>query len=75
MLLFSMNQQLRKILQTPETTRTPLLVRARKFYKSRELEVGIEVMVNYNISQPDKRGLWFNATVTKSTRRSNTCNL
>ena len=23
----------------------------------------MELMVNYNISQPDKRGLWFNATV------------
>ena len=23
----------------------------------------MEVMVNYKISQPDKRGLWFNATV------------
>jgi len=37
--------------------------RARKFYKSRELEVGMEVMVNYNISQPDKRGMWHDATV------------
>ena len=31
--------------------------------------------MNYNISQPDKRGLWFNATVTRSTRRSNTSSM
>jgi len=37
--------------------------RARKFYKSRELEVGMEVLVNYNISQPDRRGMWFTAMV------------
>lgn len=37
--------------------------RARKIYKSRELEVGMDVMVNYNITQPDKRGMWFNAKV------------
>ena len=24
---------------------------------------GLDVMVNYNISQPDQRGMWFNAKV------------
>jgi len=37
--------------------------RARKYYKSRELVAGMEVMVNYNMSQPDKRGLWLTANV------------
>lgn len=37
--------------------------RARKFYKSRELEVSQTVLVNYNITQPDKRGMWFTAKV------------
>jgi len=37
--------------------------RARKVYKSRELTVGMDVMVNYNINQPDQRGMWFNAKV------------
>jgi len=39
--------------------------RARKYFKSRELEPGMEVLVNYNISQPDKRGMWFDAKVEK----------
>ena len=41
----------------------PLLVSARKFCKSSGLEVAMEVVVSYDIIQPDKRGLWFNATV------------
>ena len=61
--LFLMNQQFTQILQTPETRRRPLLVSARKFCKSSGLEVAMEVVVSYDIIQPDKRGLWFNATV------------
>ena len=37
--------------------------RARKYYKAREVAVGMEVLVNYNMSQPDKRGLWLTAKV------------
>jgi len=37
--------------------------RARKLLKSRELEADMEVMVNYNLQEPDKRGFWFRGKV------------
>eukprot|EP00092_Neocalanus_flemingeri_P024497 GFUD01026565.1.p1 GENE.GFUD01026565.1~~GFUD01026565.1.p1 ORF type:complete len:605 (+),score=218.89 GFUD01026565.1:105-1919(+) len=37
--------------------------RARKYYKARELEAEMDVLVNYNMSQPDKRGLWLTGKV------------
>jgi len=39
--------------------------RARKLIKSRDLQIDMEVLVNYNISVPEKRGMWFKAKVEK----------
>jgi len=37
--------------------------RARVFLKQRELAEDMKVMVNYNVSSPDRRGMWFDAIV------------
>lgn len=39
--------------------------RARRLVKSRGLEAGMEVLVNYNLQEPKKRGFWFRAKVEK----------
>ena len=37
--------------------------RARRVLKARELTVGMEVFVPYNVTEPDARGEWYRATV------------
>lgn len=39
--------------------------RARKVLKARELAAGQEVLVSYNVQQPEQRGPWLAATVEK----------
>ena len=39
--------------------------RARKILKSRELEPNMDVLVNYSLQDPGKRGFWFRAKVEK----------
>ena len=42
-----------------------LCPRARKILKSRELEADMEVLVNYNLQDPGRRGCWFRGKVEK----------
>ena len=39
--------------------------RARNLLKSRGLDAGMEVLVNYNLQEPKKRGFWFRGKVEK----------
>ena len=40
--------------------------RAKRVLKSRELTEGLEVLVPYNVTEPEKRGEWYSATVEKA---------
>lgn len=45
--------------------------RARTLLRWDQLEVGMKVMVNYNMETPDERGFWFDAeivTLNQTTR-------
>jgi len=39
--------------------------RARVFLKARELAPEMKVMVNYNVTSPDRRGMWFDAIINE----------
>lgn len=47
--------------------------RARTLLRWDQLEVGMHVMVNYNMETPDERGFWFDAEIVslKQTSRTN----
>ena len=40
--------------------------RAKKVLKSRELKEGLQLLVPYNVNEPEKRGEWYNATVEQA---------
>ena len=49
--------------------------RARKVLKRSELKEGMEVLANYNVQEPNKRGIWVKGTVSKVTRKEVFCTL
>ena len=49
--------------------------RARKVLKRSDLKEGMEVLANYNMQEPNKRGIWVKGTVDKATRKEVICTL
>ena len=49
--------------------------RARKVLKRSDLKEGMEVLANYNVQDPKKRGIWVRGTVDKVTRKEVVCTL
>lgn len=47
--------------------------RARTLLRWDQLEVGMRVMVNYNMETPDERGFWFDAEIVTLNQTSRTC--
>lgn len=46
--------------------------RARTLLRFDQLEVGMQVLVNYNMETPDERGFWFDAEVQTLNQASRT---
>lgn len=46
--------------------------RARTVLRWEQLQVGMHVMVNYNIETPDERGFWFDAEIQTLNQTSRT---
>lgn len=46
--------------------------RARTLLRWDQLQVGMHVMVNYNMETPDERGFWFDAEVQTVNQTSRT---
>ena len=49
--------------------------RARKVLKRSDLKEGMEVLANYNMQEPKKRGIWVRGVVEKVTRKEVVCTL
>ena len=49
--------------------------RARKVLKRAELKEGLEVLANYNMAEPKKRGIWVRGKVEKVSRQAVVCTL
>ena len=49
--------------------------RARKVLSRSDLELGMDVLVNYNMNEPSKRGIWVAGKVDKVSRQAVVCTL
>ena len=49
--------------------------RARKVLRRSDLKEGMEVLANYNMQEPKKRGIWVRGVVEKVTRKEVVCTL